>query len=60
MPIDLRAARIDIATAFRWGARMGMNEGVNGRHLSYAPPGTEDRFLAIPNGCTWPRSTRTT
>jgi len=53
MSIDLRAARLDIATAFRWGARMGLNEGVNGGHFSYAPPGMDDRFLAIPNGLHW-------
>src|SRR6185295_12022863 len=48
-----RAARIDLATAFRWGAKLGMNEGVNGGHLSYSPPGHDDSFLAIPNGVHW-------
>jgi ribulose-5-phosphate 4-epimerase/fuculose-1-phosphate aldolase len=53
MPTNLLAARIDIATAFRWGAKMGLNEGVNGGHLSYAAPGMEGRFFAIPNGLHW-------
>ena len=46
-------ARIDIATVFRWGARMGFNEGVNGGHLSYQPPGWNDRYLTQPNGIHW-------
>ena len=50
MPTKNDTARIDIATAFRWGAKMGLNEGVNGGHFSYAAPGMTDRFLAIPNG----------
>ena len=57
MPTTSLAARIDLATAFRWGARMGMNEGVNGGHLSYAPPGHDDSFLAIPNGVHWAEAT---
>ena len=32
---------------------MGLNEGVNGGHFSYAAPGMTDQFLAIPNGLHW-------
>lgn len=46
-------ARIDLATAFRWGARLNLSEGVNGGHFSLIVPGTEDRYLTIANGIHW-------
>ena len=45
-----RQARIDLAAAFRWAARMGLNEGAS-NHFTYAVPGTDNtRFLVNPHG----------
>jgi ribulose-5-phosphate 4-epimerase/fuculose-1-phosphate aldolase len=49
----IEQARIDLATAFRWGARLGFSEGVNGGHFSLMLPGSDDRYLTIPNGLHW-------
>jgi ribulose-5-phosphate 4-epimerase/fuculose-1-phosphate aldolase len=50
---SVEQARIDLATAFRWGVRLGFSEGVNGGHFSLMLPGAEDRYLTIPNGLHW-------
>jgi ribulose-5-phosphate 4-epimerase/fuculose-1-phosphate aldolase len=42
-------ARIDLAAAFRWAARLGYNEGIC-NHFSYALPGSDDRYLINPEG----------
>ncbi len=48
----IRQARIDLAAALRWAAKMGLNEGVC-NHFSLAVPGTTDRFLINPQGLHW-------
>jgi ribulose-5-phosphate 4-epimerase/fuculose-1-phosphate aldolase len=45
---DERQARIDLAAAFRWTARLGMHEAV-ANHFSLAIDGTGTRFLINPN-----------
>ena len=45
-------ARIDLAAALRWAARLNLNEGVC-NHFSVAVPGTDDRFLINPQGMHW-------
>jgi ribulose-5-phosphate 4-epimerase/fuculose-1-phosphate aldolase len=49
-PID--RARIDLAAALRWAARLGLHEGVC-NHFSVLVPGTTDRFLINPQGLHW-------
>ncbi len=49
-PID--QARIDLAAALRWAARLGLHEGVC-NHFSVVAPGTSDRFLINPQGLHW-------
>jgi ribulose-5-phosphate 4-epimerase/fuculose-1-phosphate aldolase len=49
-PID--QARIDLAAALRWAARLGLHEGVC-NHFSVVAPGTTDRFLINPQGLHW-------
>lgn len=51
MPIidQKEQARIDLAAAFRWAARMNFHEGVC-NHFSLAVPGETDRFLINPHG----------
>ncbi|HKE05073.1 MAG TPA: aldolase [Blastocatellia bacterium] len=45
-------ARVDLAAALRWAARLGLNEGVC-NHFSLAVPGAQDRFLINPQGLHW-------
>ncbi|MCI0661807.1 MAG: aldolase [Acidobacteria bacterium] len=45
-------ARIDLAAALRWAARLGLNEGIC-NHFSLAVPGAADRFLINPQGLHW-------
>lgn len=45
-------ARIDLAAALRWAARMGLNEGVC-NHFSMSLPGHGDHFLINPQGLHW-------
>lgn len=45
-------ARIDLAAALRWAARLGFGEGVC-NHFSVALPGLGDRFLINPQGLHW-------
>jgi ribulose-5-phosphate 4-epimerase/fuculose-1-phosphate aldolase len=47
-----RAARIDLAAAFRLAVRLDMHEGVC-NHLSVMLPGTRDRFLLNRFGLHW-------
>ena len=49
---DLRAARIDLAAAFRWAACYELNEAVD-NHFSFAPPGRDGAFLINPYGRHW-------
>lgn len=53
----LAQARVDLACAFRWAARMGLNEGVD-NHFSMAVADDDgvvrgDRFLINPYGWHW-------
>ncbi len=48
----IREARIDLACALRWAARLGLNEGVC-NHFSLALPGSADRYLLNPHGVLW-------
>ncbi len=45
-------ARIDLAAALRWAARMGLNEGIC-NHFSLTLPGHPDMFLINPQGLHW-------
>lgn len=47
-----RAARVDLAAAFRLAVRLDMHEGVC-NHLSLMLPGTRDRFLLNRFGLHW-------
>ncbi|MGQ0751843.1 MAG: aldolase [Betaproteobacteria bacterium] len=47
-----REARIELATALRWAARLGLSEGIC-NHFSLAVPGREDHFLINPQGLHW-------
>jgi ribulose-5-phosphate 4-epimerase/fuculose-1-phosphate aldolase len=44
---EIRQARVDLAAAFRWFARIGMHEGV-ANHLSAAVSGDGSKFLMNP------------
>jgi ribulose-5-phosphate 4-epimerase/fuculose-1-phosphate aldolase len=48
-PGDLRAARVDLAAAFRWFARLNMHESV-ANHLSVAVSPDGSQFLINPRG----------
>src|SRR5262245_65761915 len=45
-------ARIDLAAALRWAARLGLSEGIC-NHFSLVVPGAQDRFLINPQGLHW-------
>lgn len=47
-----REARIELATALRWAARLGLSEGIC-NHFSLAIPGREEHFLINPQGFHW-------
>jgi ribulose-5-phosphate 4-epimerase/fuculose-1-phosphate aldolase len=47
-----REARIDLAVALRWAARLGLGEGIC-NHFSLAVPGREGHFLINPQGLHW-------
>ncbi len=49
---DLRAARIDLAAAFRWAARYELHEAVD-NHLSFAPADRDGAFLVNAYGKHW-------
>ena len=46
---EKQQARIDLAAAFRWAARLNFHEGVC-NHFSLQIPGAPDRFLINPHG----------
>lgn len=46
---EVRQARIDLAAAFRWFARLNMHEGV-ANHFSYAVSADGSKFLMNPRG----------
>lgn len=48
----LQQARIDLAVALRWAARLNLSEGVC-NHFSLAAPGMPGRFLINPQGFHW-------
>lgn len=48
----LQQARIDLAVALRWAARLDLSEGVC-NHFSLAAPGMPGRFLINPQGFHW-------
>jgi ribulose-5-phosphate 4-epimerase/fuculose-1-phosphate aldolase len=45
-------ARIDLAAALRWAAKLGLSEGIC-NHFSLALPGMGDRYLINPFGVHW-------
>jgi ribulose-5-phosphate 4-epimerase/fuculose-1-phosphate aldolase len=45
----VREARLDLAAAFRWAARLGFHEGTCNQ-FSLAVPGSDDRYLINPHG----------
>ena len=49
---SLQQARIDLAAALRWAAKMGLHEGIC-NHFSLAVPGRTDQFLINPQGFHW-------
>jgi ribulose-5-phosphate 4-epimerase/fuculose-1-phosphate aldolase len=49
---DLSEQRDDLATAFRFAAAMGLNEGIC-NHFSLAIPGEAERYLINPYGVHW-------
>ena len=49
---SIRQARIDLAAAFRWAERLGLNEGID-NHFSYAVDDDGRRFLVNPIGLHW-------
>jgi len=49
---DLFQARIDLAAAFRWAARLGYQTGTC-NHFSFMAPGRSDLFLVNPEGFFW-------
>ena len=53
MGYTILQARYDIAAAHRLGARLGLNEGFNGGHLSLMVPGRNDLLLTVANGTHW-------
>ena len=47
-----REARLDLAAALRWAARLGLSEGIC-NHFSFAFPGRPGEFLVNPQGLHW-------
>ncbi|HLZ66738.1 MAG TPA: aldolase [Aliidongia sp.] len=45
-------ARVDLAAALRWAAKLGLGEGIC-NHFSLALPGADDRYLINPFGVHW-------
>ncbi|HEX4240389.1 MAG TPA: aldolase [Steroidobacteraceae bacterium] len=52
MTSRLRQARVDLAAALRWAARMGYQQGVC-NHFSLLAPDSDDLFLVNPEGFFW-------
>jgi ribulose-5-phosphate 4-epimerase/fuculose-1-phosphate aldolase len=51
-PSPAAQARLDLAAALRWAARMGLNEGVC-NHFSLEVPGAPDHYLVNPHALHW-------
>ncbi|MBO6783502.1 MAG: aldolase [Alphaproteobacteria bacterium] len=49
---DIEGARVALAAAFRWAARLGYHEGIC-NHFSLMVPGRDDCFLINPHGRHW-------
>jgi len=49
---EIKQARIDLAAALRWAARLGLSEGIC-NHFSYAVTPNGDQFLVNPLGVHW-------
>lgn len=49
---EVAEARLDLAAALRWAARLGMNEGIQ-NHFTLAVPGMKDRYLVNPHDLHW-------
>ena len=49
---DIENARIDLAAALRWAARLGYQQGVC-NHFSFLLPGSDNLFLVNPEGLFW-------
>ncbi len=49
---DIQNARIDLAAALRWAARLGYQQGVC-NHFSFLLPGSDNLFLVNPEGLFW-------
>lgn len=45
-------ARVDLAAALRWAAKLGLSEGIC-NHFSVSLPGPDDRYLINPFGIHW-------
>ncbi len=52
MGYDVAEARVDLAAALRWSARLNYQQGVC-NHFSLLAPGSEDLFLVNPEGLFW-------
>jgi len=52
MTAALKQARIDLAAALRWSARLKYQQGVC-NHYSVLAPGSDDLFLVNPEGLFW-------
>ena len=50
-PSKIKQARIDLAAALRWAARLGLSEGIC-NHFSYAVTPNGDQFLVLPEQIT--------
>lgn len=51
-PSPAAQARLDLAAALRWAARLGLNEGVC-NHFSLEVPGAADHYLVNPHALHW-------
>jgi ribulose-5-phosphate 4-epimerase/fuculose-1-phosphate aldolase len=49
---DIQNARVDLAAALRWAARLGYQQGVC-NHFSLLLPGSDNLFLVNPEGLFW-------
>src|SRR3546814_228939 len=54
--VAVAQARIDLAAALRWAARLGLHEGIC-NHFSVTIPGLDDLFLVNANGFHWSQVT---
>jgi ribulose-5-phosphate 4-epimerase/fuculose-1-phosphate aldolase len=52
MTLRFRQARVDLAAALRWSARLGYQQGVC-NHFSLLAPGSDELFLVNPEGLFW-------